>query len=133
MDSQEYENRTSHVPAPAEPNSLPNQSLFPATPRCSTAELQIGDLGFDMVGKLCEVIRIGTGPHFIGQIMVLYPWEKRGRFDDRALGCDATTSLPMSTMPSAGGFVRGGKTDLLKFDGIHLLKYIIHICTLCCN
>ena len=47
----------------------------------SAPELQPGEIGFDMFGKSCEVIRIGTGPHFIGQIRVLYSWEKRGRFE----------------------------------------------------
>ena len=78
------------APAPPAPNSLPNQSLPPAytmdttdvaTPQCSTGELQIGDLGFDMFGKSREVIRIGVGPHFLGQIRVLYPEQKRGRFE----------------------------------------------------
>ena len=45
------------------------------------AELKIGDLGFNMFGRSREVIRIGTGLHFIGQNRVLYPWEKRGRFE----------------------------------------------------
>ena len=44
-------------------------------------ELQLGEIGFDKFGNSCEVIRFGTGPHFIGQIRVLYPWEKRGRFE----------------------------------------------------
>ena len=51
------------VPSPAAPNSFPNKSLLPATPRCSTAELQIGDFSFDRDEKTCEVIRIGTGLH----------------------------------------------------------------------
>ena len=117
------------APAPAAPNSLPNQSLPPATPRCSTAELQILDLGFDMFGTSCEVIRIGTGPHFIGQIKVLYRWEKRGRFGL----LDATQRLHFqrARCQAQEAFVRGGKTDFQKSDGIHTLKYIIHMCTLC--
>ena len=30
---------------------------------------------------LCEVTRIGTGPHFIGQIRVLYLWEQRAQYE----------------------------------------------------
>ena len=84
------------APGPPVPNSLPSQSLPPAytvditgvaSPRCCTAEPQIGDFGFDMFGKSFEVIRLGTEPRFSGQIRVLYFWEKRGR----ALGCDAAT------------------------------------------
>ena len=95
-------------------------------------ELQPGEIGFEMFGKSCEVIRVGTGPHFIGQIRVLYSWEKRGLYgSSRALGCDAATSLETSTMPSAGGFSTRWHDDFYKSDGIHLLKFIIHMCTLC--
>ena len=75
------------APVPAVPNSLPSQSLPSAhtmditgmaSPRCSTSEPQIADLGFDMFGKLCEMIRIGTEPRCSGQIRVLYTWKKRG-------------------------------------------------------
>ena len=50
---------------------------------CATPVVpQIGDVGFDKHGKLCEVICInGRSLHIRGQIRVLYTWEKRGRYE----------------------------------------------------
>ena len=53
--------------------------------------LKLANLVFDMFGKSCEVIRIGTGPHPIGPDQGSTPWKN---VDDlsRATGCDAATS-----------------------------------------
>ena len=42
----------------------------------TTAEPQLGDLGFDKDEKPCEVMHIGCGWQHIDKIRVLYPWER---------------------------------------------------------
>ena len=129
---------SSSAPAPVIENISPESDVSCATPvppieHVAPAlviehvepapELQLDE----MFGKSCAVIRIGTGPHFIGQIRISTGKSVDG--SSRALGCDATTSLPTSTMPSAGGFSTRWH-DRLQSDDIHMLK-CIRVCTLC--
>ena len=93
-------------------------------------ELQPGEIGFDMFGKSCEVIRIGTDRISLDRS----GFSTHGKNVDgssRALGCDAATSLQTSPIQAQEAFLRGGITDFYESDGIHLLKCIIHMCTLC--
>ena len=54
----------------------------PHVPCATPVGPQIGDVGFDKRGELCEVIRIdGRSWHIRGQIRVLYSWEKRERYE----------------------------------------------------
>ena len=94
-------------------------------------ELQLGEIGFDMFGKSCEVIRNDTGPHFIGQIRVLYPWEKRGRFESGSWMRRSDFTANSHDAECRRLFSRGGMTDFYESDGICMLQYVIHMSTLC--
>ena len=82
-----------------------------ASPRCSSAEPQIGDLGFDMFGKSFEVTRIGTEARFSGQIRVLYLGEKPGGLESGSwMRCSDFTANEHDAKRQRL-FVRGGMTD----------------------
>ena len=54
----------------------------PGVPCATPVGPQIGDLGFDMDGRSCEIILIGGRSwHTRGQVRVLNSWEKRGRHE----------------------------------------------------